>query len=84
MALGQSYYCPSANGGTLKDMGKYTSLTTDMTKTKQCTYYIHTCSVYIYILYIYTFTHILQGNSNGIGAIILLPQCQWRNPEGYG
>ena len=31
-----------------------------------------------------SFTHIIQGYFTGIGAIILLPQCQWINPEGYG
>ena len=30
------------------------------------------------------YTHILQGYFTGTGAIIGLPQCQWRNPEGYG
>ena len=29
-------------------------------------------------------THNLQGYFTGTGAIMWLPQCQWRNPEGYG
>ena len=29
-----------------------------------------------------SFTHILQGNFTGTGAILGLPQCQWNNPEG--
>ena len=30
------------------------------------------------------FTHILQGNFTGTGAIIWLPQCQWSNLEKIG
>ena len=30
------------------------------------------------------FTHIIQDFFTGIGAIMWLSQCQWRNPEGYG
>ena len=30
------------------------------------------------------FYHILQGYFTGTGAIIRLPQCQWKNPEGHG
>ena len=29
------------------------------------------------------FTHILQGNFTGTGAIIWLPQFQWSNPDKY-
>ena len=29
-------------------------------------------------------THILQGYSAGIGAIIWLPQCQWSYPDEQG
>ena len=30
------------------------------------------------------FIHILHGCVTGTGAIIWLPQCQWRNHKGYG
>ena len=30
------------------------------------------------------FTYIIQGCFTGTGTIILLPQCQWSNHEGYG
>ena len=31
-----------------------------------------------------SFTSSLQGFFTGSGAIIWLPQCQWKNPEEYG
>ena len=37
-----------------------------------------TCAMYS------LFTHILQGCYTGTGAIVWLPQCQWRNYEEYG
>ena len=30
------------------------------------------------------FIHIHQGCFAGTGAIVRLPQCQWRKPDGYG
>ena len=34
--------------------------------------------------YRYIFAFILQNYFTGIGAIVRLPQCQWRNPEWNG
>ena len=30
------------------------------------------------------FSHIHQGCFAGTGAIVILPQCQWSEPDGYG
>ena len=53
---------------------------------------IHMAFVVLCLLWLYygflvdsyhPFSHILQGYFTGTGAI-MLPQCQWSNPEGYG